>query len=225
MDKPPRVGPGAPYYLLMAISWVLGFAFIVSAGGKGEGGPPIVTGLILAMAVLAAAGALYSLPPFMRRGRIIEVAISGGVITVASAILLPVFQSAAVSSSYSACMSNVKQLALGLTSYSYDYDDHLPPAAGWSNAILEYGSKSPETLHCKDSSAPYSYAFNSALSEIAFAKIKEPGSTVAIFECAAYAPSPSGGQEWFVKPHLGRGTIGFADGHSGRSKGDARWKP
>jgi type II secretion system protein G len=65
----------------------------------------------------------------MRRGfTLIELLVVIAIIAILAAILFPVFARAREKARQTSCLSNVKQLALGLDMYMTDADDTFPPA-------------------------------------------------------------------------------------------------
>ena len=54
------------------------------------------------------------------------------VIAIIAAILFPVFQKVRENARRTSCLSNEKQLALGLTMYTQDYDEFVPPTAAYA---------------------------------------------------------------------------------------------
>ncbi len=70
----------------------------------------------------------------MRRGfTLIELLVVIAIIAILAAILFPVFARAREKARQSSCLSNVKQLSLGLMQYSQDYDEQWVPAAQYGN--------------------------------------------------------------------------------------------
>ena len=78
---------------------------------------------------------------------LIELLVVIAIIAILAAILFPVFAQAREKARQTACLSNMKQLGLGFTQYSQDYDETLPPAQitvvvpavnGWDQMIQLY---------------------------------------------------------------------------------------
>jgi prepilin-type N-terminal cleavage/methylation domain-containing protein len=67
---------------------------------------------------------------------LIELLVVIVIIAILAAILFPVFSQAKEAAKKTACLSNNKQLALGMLLYSNDYDDELMPVADPTNTIL-----------------------------------------------------------------------------------------
>ena len=60
---------------------------------------------------------------------LIELLVVIAIIAILAAILFPVFQKVRENARRAACSSNEKQLALGITMYTQDYDELIPPTA------------------------------------------------------------------------------------------------
>ena len=69
----------------------------------------------------------------MRRNgfTLIELLVVIAIIAILAAILFPVFAKAREKARQSSCLSNVKQLNLGILQYAQDYDERMPIEAGW----------------------------------------------------------------------------------------------
>ncbi|MGI4787420.1 MAG: hypothetical protein ACRYFS_01075 [Janthinobacterium lividum] len=126
-------------------------------------------------------------------------------------------------------LSNLRQIGLALIMYAEAHDDYLPAADGWVDALLPQwaGVKDPN-FHAaelfRDPMAPegqrWNYAFNRALSGVKLGSIKDPATTVVLFESTSGLKNTSDtGQSL---PHPGRHAGGdyyvFADGR-------AKWFP
>jgi prepilin-type N-terminal cleavage/methylation domain-containing protein/prepilin-type processing-associated H-X9-DG protein len=80
---------------------------------------------------------------FTHRGfTLIELLVVIAIIAILAAILFPVFARARENARRSSCQSNLKQIGLGMTQYTQDYDEKLPPIGTSSpaNTAGAYGS-------------------------------------------------------------------------------------
>jgi prepilin-type N-terminal cleavage/methylation domain-containing protein/prepilin-type processing-associated H-X9-DG protein len=91
---------------------------------------------------------------------LIELLVVIAIIAILAAILFPVFARARENARRASCMSNLKQISLGMLQYTQDYDEHFPkyrvPAAysnftanpyGWAEALQPY-IKSVQIFQC-----------------------------------------------------------------------------
>jgi prepilin-type N-terminal cleavage/methylation domain-containing protein/prepilin-type processing-associated H-X9-DG protein len=85
--------------------------------------------------------------PHRRGFTLIELLVVIAIIAILAAILFPVFAQAREKARQTACLSNCKQLGLGLMMYASDYDDTLPPA--------KIGSSPPFRRECAPSGEGY----------------------------------------------------------------------
>jgi len=76
---------------------------------------------------------------------LIELLVVIAIIAILAAILFPVFATAREKARQTACLSNQKQLALGIIQYTQDYDEYLPNGdsqtnqpTGWAGQIYPY---------------------------------------------------------------------------------------
>lgn len=88
---------------------------------------------------------------------LIELLVVIAIITLLAAILFPVFARARENARRANCQSNLKQIALGITQYTQDYDERFPAHTrdyttwldyeGWTRAIKPY-LKSEQIYQC-----------------------------------------------------------------------------
>jgi len=96
---------------------------------------------------------------------LIELLVVIAIISILAAILFPVFSQAKESAKSSACLSNVKQLTLGVVLYAGDCDDGLPPTQNgsqvlWPDLINQYIRSSKLRVCPDDNVAINSYGLN-----------------------------------------------------------------
>jgi prepilin-type processing-associated H-X9-DG protein len=124
------------------------------------------------------------------------------------------------------CMSHIKELALGAVMYSQDYDERLPPAARWAEAIesrvgqaaaKKNATAGEDPFRCPAAESPASYGMNAALDRLSFSQIDAPADTVMVFDAVAATRSFAGGARDIARTrHNNTPNLAFADGH-------ARW--
>ena len=129
---------------------------------------------------------------------LIELLIVIAIIAILAAIFFPVFATAREKARQAACTSNLKQLGLGITQYTQDYDEHWPAGIancsgplsnGWANLVYPY-VKSSMAYNCPDDNNGVfvSYAANSNLSDWTGKKICQvsqfvnPSVSIGLFE-------------------------------------------
>ena len=140
---------------------------------------------------------------------LIELLVVIAIIAILAAILFPVFQKVRENARRTACLSNMKQIGLGVTQYTQDADERLPNgidsgggAKGWAGQVYPY-VKSTGVFVCPDDSLAgntgtnhvSSYALNSNFSfyinggactnpsgSYSLAKLNSPAKTVMAFE-------------------------------------------
>lgn len=108
---------------------------------------------------------------------LIELLVVIAIIIILSAILFPVFARARENARRASCMSNLKQLGLGVMMYSQDYDDHVPSAYqyevpgntnylnSWMQLIMPY-TKSAQLCVCPSWQQASKYSDNGPNKEI-----------------------------------------------------------
>ena len=140
---------------------------------------------------------------------LIELLVVIAIIAILAAILFPVFQKVRENARRTSCLSNEKQLGLGFTQYTQDYDEQYPSGviAGTGAGLKSYGQgwggqlyayvKSTGVYKCPDDStavqanggftaSPVSYAYNAnAVNRGVGASLSQfnaPASTVLLCE-------------------------------------------
>ncbi len=122
-----------------------------------------------------------------------------GVIAL-SAILFPVFMKSKETAKSTSTLNNLKLIGLGLSLYTQDYDDKLPPAATWMDSAR---------THIPDSTAfraprgeqvdqQIGYVFNNALDMRTITTLADQSRTPLIFEGDAPLPNTTGSLESLV---------------------------
>jgi prepilin-type processing-associated H-X9-DG protein len=116
------------------------------------------------------------------------------------------FAGARTAAKSTACLSNVKQVALGCIMYASDMDDVLKfGVSNWTEKVYPY-IKNRAILTCpEDAKGVVSYSINPKIAGKNLAKIKRPADTVMLYE-------GKGGKLNFR--HGGRATVAFCDGHA-----------
>jgi prepilin-type processing-associated H-X9-DG protein len=116
------------------------------------------------------------------------------------------------------CMSNMKQLALGVLMYCQDYDEQFPIADRWCETTMPY-IKNESCYTCPSDDAPWSYAINYKLSRQALGKVESPAYTVMLFETEpsrknAYDKGAQPGDSMALPPRHGEvSNFAWTDGH------------
>ena len=97
---------------------------------------------------------------------LIELLVVIAIISILASMLMPVFARARAKARQTSCLSNVKQLTLGLKMYGQDYDEMFPYGktanAGtlWHQAIYPY-TRNRQILRCPDRKGMYvGYGYN-----------------------------------------------------------------
>jgi len=135
---------------------------------------------------------------------LIELLVVIAIIAILAAILFPVFARVREKARTTSCLSNEKQLGLGLAQYTEDYDETMPlnlsggyEDAGWAARIYPY-VKSVAVFECPDDSEartshPISYGINANVLKQGFPEAAQtigafnsPAKTVLLWE-AQYA--------------------------------------
>jgi prepilin-type N-terminal cleavage/methylation domain-containing protein/prepilin-type processing-associated H-X9-DG protein len=177
----------------------------------------------------------------MRRGfTLIELLVVIAIIAILAAILFPVFARAREKARQSSCLSNVKQITLGLDMYNNDYDGYWPSYhsdyMGWAELVMPY-VKNEQIFHCPSHDSTASATLSYAANDSSFksygngpwsyatyvghrSDVEEPAETALITEYHGSWSVSTGLPKlrWPARDmsvaHNGGCNIGFADGHA-----------
>lgn len=189
----------------------------------------IPVGLVLGIVALARGRKTAHLPSsgIPHAYAAIGVGISG---LVVSFPFLPV-RGQHLDKSETSCLSNVKQLGLGMQMYAQDYDENLPIRRNWNDAVYPY-IKNWSAYQCpyaEDQNQP-TYAMNQFVSGVKPKDMGNSEQTVLLFDSVP-GKNLAGSAGLFPDPprHYDSQTIGFCDGHVKLIKesnlGSLIWQP
>jgi prepilin-type N-terminal cleavage/methylation domain-containing protein/prepilin-type processing-associated H-X9-DG protein len=143
----------------------------------------------------------------VKRGfTLIELLVVIAIIAILAAILFPVFAKAREKARQASCLSNVKQLSLGIMQYAQDYDERMPPryyrfdpavAGGpnWCDHLVQPYIKNSQVIMCP-STRNKSYGYNqNYLNWQPIGAIASPAETVMLAEVKR-SYNDSGGISW-----------------------------
>ncbi len=187
-----------------------------------------------------------------RRGfTLIELLVVIAIIAILAAILFPVFARAREKARQTSCLSNVKELMLGVLMYAQDYDETLPSGAAisnppyieWCDAIQPY-IKNMQIFVCPSqkktdhSNSPASLGYGWNYQEFGYyygshgtgwatplGDIDQPASTILLGDSEDHAVrSSSGGPRYLYKRHLTYLPVRHnGGGNMGLCDGHAKW--
>jgi prepilin-type processing-associated H-X9-DG protein len=150
---------------------------------------------------------------------------------IPAAMLLPALAKAKHKANAIHCMSNVKQLNLGVMMYANDNQDQFPSGTTWCDALRAYATNDKVYLCTQGKPGQRChYALNAQLVGRELKDVHTPAETVLIFETDG-GWNLSGGRELLpAKPRHSNGyVVGFADGHAELVRPERleklRWEP
>lgn len=115
------------------------------------------------------------------------------------------------------CLSNVKQISLGLLMYSQDYDE-VWTSSDWQANVTPY-IRDVQVFNCPSvakGGQQNGYAFNEQLVGAKSQSIANPASTPAVFDSQVIGPSALSGPQGMSRParHQEGNSVAYADGHA-----------
>ena len=132
---------------------------------------------------------------------------------IVPALLFPVFAQARAAAINTRTLKNTKEAGLAVILYAADYNDVLPAAASWMDAAQPYLGPSSEPFHnASVGGEVYGLAFNSALSKVEMASIKQPEQMVLVFTSSVHERNAHGGKDILFQPVDSQaGAVAYAD--------------
>jgi prepilin-type N-terminal cleavage/methylation domain-containing protein/prepilin-type processing-associated H-X9-DG protein len=133
---------------------------------------------------------------------LIELLVVIAIIAILAAILFPVFAQAREKARQTACLSNMKQVGLGLQMYTQDYDETLPPANTVSNfgepnalpnflgAIIPY-TRNRNVFYCPSSVDATSVGYDKSYKPTALSNSSYQGNGVVMGRTLSVVPAPA----------------------------------
>ena len=150
----------------------------------------------------------------------------GAILTVLAGLALPVVLRATHKSRSFTCLSALKHLSVALFMYSEDFDDHLPPARGWCDAI---GPRldTDQLFMCPDHETreKCSYTFSVAVSSADLSRLPHKDQTWVLWDGAG-GWNVYGGFDSVEYRHRGGAYFAYADGHCkwlAKKDAEKRW--
>ncbi len=136
-------------------------------------------------------------------------------VALTAALMFPVFGRARSSARSVSCLSNLKQISLGLLMYTQDYDETLPPAQKWQSGEMPY-VKNQSLFACSESKTG-GYAFNRRIGRLHVRFFDSPALSPMVFDSTLPGPEANDLLQSFDARHSSSGgvggNVGFADGH------------
>ncbi len=149
---------------------------------------------------------------------------------IATLVLFPFFTRSRETDCRPSCISNLKQISLGLLQYTQDYDEKFPPAkntvGGWADLVFPY-VKSTQIFQCPNdrsgANKTSDYFYNARLSGVSMGKLAVPNFTISLGDGLLNQPFDANLSQlpasWIrdsnspAHRHLDGANYAFADGH------------
>ena len=178
-----------------------------------------------------------------RRGfTLIELLVVIAIIAILAAILFPVFAKAREKARQASCLSNVKQIGLGMLQYAQDYDERFPHT-GWSpteqptwpngqvggnpwhvriypyiNNVQVFNCPSASVVWRGEPFTGIKYGMNANMTGVSMGTVRFPAETLLNGDTdggASYAfQSNQQTDRWISNRHNEGGNFVFVDGHA-----------
>jgi len=165
-------------------------------------GADITAGVMQEVRQMASPERVRPAPSF----RIVEVFVALGMLAVLGAILFPVFARSREKARRTSCLSNMRELALGIQMFAKDYEGRLPGTVTWAEDIRPY-VQNKQIFECPERprGEKGGYALNPLVAGKKLEDIADPATTVLLYEVDEH------GQP--VYPHNGGANFAFVDWH------------
>ncbi len=168
---------------------------------------------------------------------LIELLVVIAIIAILASILFPVFARARENARRASCMSNLKQIGLGIMQYTQDYDEMLPKEYTnavphfWAQTIQPY-VKSNQVFNCPSADYSYVSVYSSTASRISYgynhylsgansnsagvtlAAIPQVSITPMAVDTSYYVAAPDNTCQ-VSEPAAGKTDLGWCDGAQG----------
>ena len=137
-------------------------------------------------------------------------------VVIIAAILFPVFAKAKVSTGKNICAMNLLDMVRDLKLYASDFDDRLPNANAWMDAI-QPRELTDKFLHDVIGIKPgeYGYAFRDKASGISIPEVEDPKLFILVFDSTLIGKNAHGDASTLPRPgrHHGADYIMSLDDH------------
>lgn len=148
-------------------------------------------------------------------GAIIVSGVMALCLPIFAAVILPVVVQARASASSSSCLSNVKQLSLGVLMYTQDYDERAPMGRTWTDGVLPYTKNVGLHVCPVQRQVPYGYAMNARVSMLPMRDVVSPSDCVQLFDAKGSGPNRTGLPDMVDWRHARKAAVfSFMDGHA-----------